>query len=66
MRQSPCDIKRSPSPDDFRLSRLRYAEPRPCPLDDCQRTRDWMVSWGLLSPEASFEDVVDNRIGLAR
>ena len=52
--------------EDFRLSRLRYVEPRPYPLDDFQRTRDWMVSWGLLKPDASFEDVVDNRIGAAR
>lgn len=54
------------TPDDFRLSRLRYVEPRPYPLDEFQRTRDWMVSWGLLKPDASFEDVVDSRIGVAR
>jgi len=51
--------------DDFRLSRLRYVEPRPYPPGEFERTHDWMVSWGLASAESSFEDLVDNRIGTA-
>ena len=54
------------TPDDFKLSRLRYVEPRPYPLDQFQRTRDWMVGWGLLREDASFEDIVDTRVGAAR
>lgn len=54
------------SPEDFKLTRLRYVEPRPYPLDEFQRTRDWMVSWGLLRADASFEDVVDTRVAAAR
>ena len=52
-------------PQDFRLSRLRYAEPRPYPLGDFERTRDWMISWGLAPEEASFDLLVDSRIGSA-
>lgn len=50
--------------DDFRLPRLRYVEPRPYPPGEFERTRAWMVSWGLASPEASFSDLVDNRIAV--
>jgi len=50
-------------PQDFRLARLRYTEPRPYPPEDFQRTRDWMISWGLAPEEASFDLLVDSRIG---
>ena len=50
------------SPDDFRLSRLRYVEPKPYPAEEFERTLRWMLSWGLISPDANFEDLVDNRI----
>ena len=53
------------SPEDFRLSRLRYVEPRPYPADEFARTHAWMVSWGLAPAAATFEDVVDNRIGVS-
>ncbi len=48
--------------DDFRLSRLRYVDPAPYPVDQFQKTYDWMVKWGLIEPDATFEDLVDNRI----
>jgi NitT/TauT family transport system substrate-binding protein len=53
------------SPDDFRLSRLRYVEPRPYPPGEFERTRAWMASWGLAPAEASFQDLVDNRIAVS-
>ncbi len=53
-------------PGDFRLSRLRYVQPRPYPLEDFQRTRDWMVGWGLMREDASFEDIVDTRVAAAQ
>ena len=53
------------TPDDFRLSRLRYVEPRPYPHDEFERTHAWMVSWGLAPADATFDDLVDNRIALA-
>ena len=49
--------------DDFRLSRLRYVEPAPYPQDEFEKTRAWMLSWGLVPQEAAFEDLVDNRVG---
>jgi NitT/TauT family transport system substrate-binding protein len=52
------------SPDDFHLPRLKYVEPRPYPMDEFQRTYDWMVSWGLAPADATFEQLVDNRIGV--
>jgi NitT/TauT family transport system substrate-binding protein len=52
-------------PGDFRLSRLKYVEPRPYPEEEFERTRAWMLSWGLVSPAAAFEDLVDNRISSA-
>ena len=53
------------SPEDFRLSRLRYVEPRPYPPDEFEKTLAWMRSWGLVAADASFEDLVDNRIAVA-
>jgi NitT/TauT family transport system substrate-binding protein len=50
--------------DDFRLSRLRYVEPRPYPAEEFDRTHAWMVSWGLAPADASFEQLVDNRVAV--
>ena len=52
-------------PEDFKLSRLKYVEPRLYPEEEFDRTRAWMLSWGLVPPDAAFEDLVDNRIGAA-
>jgi NitT/TauT family transport system substrate-binding protein len=52
--------------DDFRLSRLRYVEPRPYPAEEFEKTRAWLVSWGLARSDAAYEDLVDNRIAVAR
>ena len=49
--------------EDFRLERLKYVEPRPYPEEGFERTRAWMLSWGLVPEAATFEDLVDNRIG---
>lgn len=52
-------------PADFRLSRLRYVDPEPYPEVEFQRTYDWMVGWGLIAPDAGYEDLVDNRIAVS-
>jgi NitT/TauT family transport system substrate-binding protein len=44
---------------DFYLGRFRYVYPRPYTAEDYQRIYDWMVGWGLLSPESRFEAIVD-------
>jgi NitT/TauT family transport system substrate-binding protein len=53
------------TPDDFRLSRLRYVEPRPYPVEEFERTYHWMRSWGLVPEGAAYENLVDNRVGTA-
>lgn len=52
-------------PSDFRRNRLRYVDPAPYPEADFQRTYDWMVKWGLIKPDATFEQIVDNRVAAA-
>jgi NitT/TauT family transport system substrate-binding protein len=48
-------------PADFERNRLRYVDPAPYAPADFQRTYDWMVSWGLIEADATFEQIVDNR-----
>jgi NitT/TauT family transport system substrate-binding protein len=45
--------------DDLRESRLMVCEPAPIPLDEMQRTFDWLKSWGMLEATASPLDLVD-------
>ncbi|MEI2579189.1 ABC transporter substrate-binding protein [Scytonema sp. PRP1] len=49
-------------PSDFRRNRLRYADPAPYPEADFRRTYDWIVKWGLIEPDATFQQIVDNRV----
>ena len=50
------------APEDFRLSRLRYVDPRPYPQEEFQRTYDWMMSWNLIREDATFESLMDSRV----
>jgi NitT/TauT family transport system substrate-binding protein len=52
------------TPTDFHLPRLCYAAPRPYPPEEFARTYAWMVSWGLIPADATYERLVDNRIGV--
>ena len=45
--------------DDLRESRLVVADPAPIPLDEMQRTFDWLKSWGMLDATASPFDLVN-------
>lgn len=49
-------------PHDFSRSRLRYDDPAPYSQRDFDRTYDWMLSWGLIQPNDSYDHLVDNRI----
>jgi len=49
-------------PADFHLSRLRYVDPVPYPAEEFERAYQWMLSWGLLRPNATFNRLIDNRI----
>jgi len=39
--------------DDLRESRIVVCDPAPIPLDEMQRTYDWLKSWGMLEQTAS-------------
>jgi NitT/TauT family transport system substrate-binding protein len=45
--------------DDLRESRLVVCDPAPIPLDEMQRTFDWLKSWGMLEATATPLDLVD-------
>ena len=45
--------------DDLRESRLVVCDPSPIPLDEMQRTFDWLKSWGMLEATASPFDLVN-------
>jgi NitT/TauT family transport system substrate-binding protein len=47
------------SPDDLRESRLVVCEPTPIPLDEMQRTYDWVKSWGMLETTQTPLDLVN-------
>lgn len=44
---------------DFYPGRFRYVYPRPYTAEEYGRIYEWMVGWGLLSPESRFEVIVD-------
>ncbi len=48
--------------DDLRLPRLRYNYPEPYAAEEFRRTRDWMVEWGLINKESTFDKLVDARV----
>jgi NitT/TauT family transport system substrate-binding protein len=52
-------------PRDLHLPRLRYVDPAPYPLEEFNRAYQWMLSWELIPQGASFDQIVDNRIGMA-
>ena len=40
-------------PEDLRESRIVVCDPAPIPLDEMQRTYEWVKSWGMLEQTAS-------------
>lgn len=53
------------TPEDFHLPRLRYVEPRPYPVEEFERTYEWMRSWALIPEGATYDRLVDARVGSA-
>src|SRR5262245_36326056 len=45
--------------DDLRESRIVVCDPAPIPLDEMQRTFDWLKSWGMLEATVSPVDLVN-------
>ena len=35
-----------------------FVEPAPIPEEELQRTYEWMVSWNLIDPGYTFQDLV--------
>lgn len=53
------------APQDFHLPRLRYVDPTPYPVEEFEEAFRWMLSWKLISADAAFDQLVDNRISAA-
>jgi NitT/TauT family transport system substrate-binding protein len=45
--------------DDLRESRLVVVDPAPIPMDEMERTYDWLKSWGMLEETASPVQLVN-------
>jgi NitT/TauT family transport system substrate-binding protein len=45
--------------EDLRESRLVVCDPAPIPLEEMQRTYEWLKSWGMLEATASPLDLVN-------
>ncbi len=48
--------------DDLRASRIVVVDPAPIPMDEMQRTYDWLKSWGMLEATASPLDLVNLQV----
>jgi NitT/TauT family transport system substrate-binding protein len=59
IREVPAEIA-ALTENDFYPGRFRYVYPRPYTPQEYERIYEWMVSWGLLSPESRFEVIVDS------
>jgi NitT/TauT family transport system substrate-binding protein len=49
-------------PDDIRESRIVVCDPAPIPLDEMQRTYEWLKSWGMLEETASPLELVNMQV----
>jgi NitT/TauT family transport system substrate-binding protein len=58
----PPQYGRLITPEDFYLPRLRFVDPEPYAPEEFAATYDWLVGWGLIAPNSSYEQLVDNRI----
>jgi NitT/TauT family transport system substrate-binding protein len=50
------------TPQDLRASRIVVCDPAPIPLDEMQRTYDWLKSWGMLEQTASPLQLVNLQV----
>jgi NitT/TauT family transport system substrate-binding protein len=48
--------------EDLRASRLVVCDPAPIPLEEMQRTYDWLKSWGMLEETASPLQLVNTQV----
>lgn len=57
IREVPEDIVKL-TEDDFYRGRFRYIYPRPYTEEEYRHTYEWMVGWGLLSKESTYDRIV--------
>jgi NitT/TauT family transport system substrate-binding protein len=50
------------TPQDLRASRVVVCDPAPIPLDEMQRTYDWLKSWGMLEQTATPLQLVNLQV----
>jgi NitT/TauT family transport system substrate-binding protein len=48
-------------PGDLKLSRILNAPPEPYTRERFDHTYQWTLGWGLVAPDATYENTVDNR-----
>lgn len=58
IREVPEDICKL-SVEDFYLARFRYIYPRPYTEHEYDHIYNWMVDWGLLSPDSTYDKIVE-------
>ena len=49
-------------PEDIRASRIVVCDPAPIPIDEMQRTYEWLKSWGMLEETASPLELVNMHV----
>jgi NitT/TauT family transport system substrate-binding protein len=49
-------------PDDISEGRIVVCDPAPIPMDEMQRTYDWLKSWGMLEETASPMELVNMQV----
>ena len=49
-------------PEDIRASRIVVCDPAPIPLDEMQRTVEWLKSWGMLEQTESPLELVNMQV----
>jgi NitT/TauT family transport system substrate-binding protein len=49
-------------PEDIRESRIVVCDPAPIPIEEMQRTTDWLKSWGMLAQTESPLELVDLQV----
>jgi len=62
MEEIPPEYARQLTPDDFYLPRLRYVDPAPYTPEEFEKAYNWMLSWDLVGPDASYEKLVCNAV----
>ena len=60
MREVPADICKL-TENDFYLGRFRYLYPRPYTREEYDYIYNWMVDWGLLSSDSTYDKIVDRQ-----